>query len=219
LALIDTISEQNDKENIESYKSCQVWLEGYNSPSTKKSYKVHLLLFCRYHNTNPDSLIGLKPEQIKTMVLDYIIHLKKVAKPSSGKARRGELSVNSVTRILKWLPPFRDGLKFTYFDLGILDILIPGKTEITAKMLEKMKKFGCIYQEMGHVDFPDDPGFTVVSFRRYHAPPLENGGKSDKKVLKKMKSRRTETGHVPQESVRRGSAVSSDHGQGDDISQ
>ena len=106
MALIDTISEQNDKENIESYKSCQVWLEGYNSPSTKKSYKVHLLLFCRYHNTNPDSLIGLKPEQIKTMVLDYIIHLKKVAKPSSGKARRGELSVNSVRAYLSGIQSF-----------------------------------------------------------------------------------------------------------------
>ena len=106
MALIDTISEQNDKENIESYKSCQVWLEGYNSPSTKKSYKVHLLLFCRYHNTNPDSLIELKPEQIKTMVLDYVIHLKKVAKPSSEKARRGELSVNSVKTYLAGVQSF-----------------------------------------------------------------------------------------------------------------
>jgi hypothetical protein len=108
LALIDAKSEQNvyDKENIESYKPCQIWLEGYNSPSTKKSYKVHLLLFCRYHNTNPDSLIELKPEQIKTMVLDYVIHLKKVAKPSSEKARRGELSVNSVKTYLAGVQSF-----------------------------------------------------------------------------------------------------------------
>jgi integrase len=108
LALIDTKSEQNvyDKENIESYKPCQIWLEGYNSPSTKKSYKVHLLLFCRYHNTNPDSLIELKPEQIKTMVLDYVIYLKKVAKPYSEKARRGELSVNSVKTYLAGVQSF-----------------------------------------------------------------------------------------------------------------
>jgi hypothetical protein len=31
----------------------------------------------KYHSTDSDSLVQLKPEQIKTMVLDYIIHLKK----------------------------------------------------------------------------------------------------------------------------------------------
>jgi integrase len=40
------------------------------------------------------------------MVLDYIIHLKKVAKPSSGKARRGELSVNSVKTYLSGVHSF-----------------------------------------------------------------------------------------------------------------
>jgi hypothetical protein len=30
------------------------------------------------------------------MVLNYVIHLKKVAKQTSEKARRGELSVNSI---------------------------------------------------------------------------------------------------------------------------
>ena len=72
----------------------QIWLEGYNSPSTKKAYKIHFSLFCRYHNIDPDSLVQLKIEHIKTMVINYVIHLKKVAKQSSGKARTGELSVN-----------------------------------------------------------------------------------------------------------------------------
>jgi hypothetical protein len=103
-----TKSEQNVycRENIESYKSCQIWLEGYNSPSTKKVYKIHLLLFCKYHNIDPDSLIQLKPEQIKTMVLNYIIHLKNVAKPSCGKARRGDLSVNSIKMYLAGIQSF-----------------------------------------------------------------------------------------------------------------
>jgi hypothetical protein len=35
-------------------------LEGYNSLSTKKAYKLHLSLFCRYHNIDPDSLVQLK---------------------------------------------------------------------------------------------------------------------------------------------------------------
>jgi hypothetical protein len=62
---------------IENYKSCQTWFEGYNSPSTKMAYNTHLSLFCKHHNTNPDFLAELKSEQIKPMVIDYIIHLKK----------------------------------------------------------------------------------------------------------------------------------------------
>ncbi|MFL6340125.1 MAG: hypothetical protein ACJ72U_01085, partial [Nitrososphaeraceae archaeon] len=94
------------RPNIEDHKSCQIWLEGYNSPSTKKAYKIHLSLFCRYHNTDPDSLVQLKIEQIKDMVLNYVIHLKKVAKQSSGKARTGELSVNSVKAYLAGVQSF-----------------------------------------------------------------------------------------------------------------
>jgi hypothetical protein len=81
-------------------------LEGYNSLSTKKAYKLHLSLFCRYHNIDPDSLVQLKLEQIKDMIINYIIHLKKVAKQSSGKARPGELSVNSVKIYLKGVQSF-----------------------------------------------------------------------------------------------------------------
>jgi hypothetical protein len=91
---------------IENYKSCQIWLEGYNSPSTKRTYKIHLSFFCKYHNTDPDSLIQLKPEQIKVMVLNYIIHLKKVAKQTSEKARRGELCVNSIKTYLAGVQSF-----------------------------------------------------------------------------------------------------------------
>jgi hypothetical protein len=69
-----------------------IWLEGYNSQSTKRVYNIDLPLFCKYYNTDPDSLVQLNPEQIKAMVLNYI-HLK-VAKQTSGKQRCGELSVN-----------------------------------------------------------------------------------------------------------------------------
>jgi hypothetical protein len=93
-------------QKIENYKSCQIWLEGYNSPSTKRAYTVHLSLFCKYHNTDPDSLIQLKPEQVKNMVLNYVIHLKKVAKQSFGKARHGELCVNSVRIYLTGVQSF-----------------------------------------------------------------------------------------------------------------
>jgi hypothetical protein len=45
------------KLELESYNSCKIWLEGYNSQATKNTYKIHLSLFCKYHNINPDSLI------------------------------------------------------------------------------------------------------------------------------------------------------------------
>jgi integrase len=108
LALLDIQSNDvtSSKLNIENHKSCQIWLEGYNSPSTKKAYKIHLSLFCKYHNIDPNSLVQLKIEQIKTMVINYVIHLKKVAKPSSGKARTGELSVNSVKLYLTGIQSF-----------------------------------------------------------------------------------------------------------------
>jgi integrase len=103
---LSTESEICSRPNIEDYKSYQIWLEGYNSPSTKKAYKIHLSLFCRYHNTDPDSLVNLKLEQIKSMVLNYVIHLKRVAKQSTSKAITGELSVNSIKTYLAGVQSF-----------------------------------------------------------------------------------------------------------------
>jgi integrase len=104
--LATEINDDIRTQKIEHYKSCQIWLEGYNSQSTKKAYRIHLSLFCRYHNTDPDSLVNLKIEQIKNMVLNYVIYLKKIAKQSSGKARTGELSVNSIKTYLKGIQSF-----------------------------------------------------------------------------------------------------------------
>jgi hypothetical protein len=43
----------------------------------------------------PDQLIQIDNStgQLKTMILNYVLHLKKVAKKSAGKPTRGELSV------------------------------------------------------------------------------------------------------------------------------
>jgi hypothetical protein len=43
--------------------ACSLWLEQHNSQSTKRSYAIHLSLFCKHYHTNPDALIQLKPEQ------------------------------------------------------------------------------------------------------------------------------------------------------------
>jgi len=50
--------------------------------------------------------------------------------------------------VLKWPPPFRDGIKFTNHDLGRLDVLIQGDTEISAKDFEEMKKFGSLLVDL-----------------------------------------------------------------------
>ncbi|MFZ0220446.1 MAG: hypothetical protein WAM42_01970 [Candidatus Nitrosopolaris sp.] len=40
------------------------------------------------------------------MILNYIIHLKKIAKQSAGKPKTGELSVNSIKHYLKGIKSF-----------------------------------------------------------------------------------------------------------------
>src|SRR5215831_15991864 len=81
---------------LDNIDACSLWLESFKSQSTKKSYKIHLLMFCKYHNTDPDSLVRLKIDQIKNMVIEYIVQLKKVAKKYVSKAKRGEICMNSI---------------------------------------------------------------------------------------------------------------------------
>jgi integrase len=91
---------------LEKYNACSLWLEQFNSQSTKKSYAIHLSLFCRYHGTNPDALIQLTPEQLTHMIVNYVLHLKNVAKQTAGKAKCGEICVNSVKTYLSGIQSF-----------------------------------------------------------------------------------------------------------------
>jgi hypothetical protein len=93
---------------LREYDACTFWLESLKTKSTLNAYTVHLSLFCKFHYTDPDQLIELNNSgaQLKTMVLNYIIHLKKIAKQSAGKPKRGELSVNSVKLYLKGVKSF-----------------------------------------------------------------------------------------------------------------
>jgi hypothetical protein len=59
-------------------------------------YATHVSLFCKFHHINPDKLVRLRPDDLKRMVIHYILELKKKCKNSAGKPRRGELSVNSI---------------------------------------------------------------------------------------------------------------------------
>ncbi|MFL6390580.1 MAG: hypothetical protein ACJ71E_00820, partial [Nitrososphaeraceae archaeon] len=61
---------------LEDYKSCQIWLGGYNSLSAKMTYKILLSLFCKYHNTDLDSLV-LKARTDKEWFLAILHILRK----------------------------------------------------------------------------------------------------------------------------------------------
>src|SRR5215469_9726566 len=81
---------------LREYNACTFWLQSLKTKSTLNAYTTHLSLFCKFHDTNPDQLINVNVVQLKTMILNYIIHLKKIAKYSAGKPMRGEISVNSI---------------------------------------------------------------------------------------------------------------------------
>ena len=95
-----------------------MWLESLRSKGTKKVYSIHLSLFCKFHNVTPDRLLeDNSMGKLKTMILEYIIHLKKVAKESAGKPTKGEVSVNTIKHNLA-------GVK-SFFEFN--EILLPWK--------------------------------------------------------------------------------------------
>ena len=63
-------------------------------------------MFCKYYNIDPDSLVRLKVDQIKNMAVEYIVHLKKVAKKYVSKAKRGEICVNSIKTYMMGIQSF-----------------------------------------------------------------------------------------------------------------
>jgi hypothetical protein len=95
-----------------------MWLESIRSKCTKKVYSIHLSLFCKFHNVTPDQLLELNNSvgQLKTMILNYVIHLKKVAKKSAGKPMKGELSVNSIKLYLTGVRSF-----FEFNEIALLN--------------------------------------------------------------------------------------------------
>jgi integrase len=97
---------------LREYDACSFWLESLKSKSTLNAYTTHLSLFCKFHNTDPHELIHNSAE-LKTMVLNYIIYLKKIAKQSAGKPRKGELSVNSIKFYLTGVKSFLEFSEIT----------------------------------------------------------------------------------------------------------
>jgi hypothetical protein len=86
---------------ISQYPSCQRWIEGLRSIDTNKAYALDLLQFCEFHKTDPDQLLNVNIKELKEMIINYILGMKKAAKNSAGKPKRGGKSVNSIISMLK----------------------------------------------------------------------------------------------------------------------
>jgi integrase len=93
---------------VYQYESCKLWIDSLRSKATKTAYSVHITLFCRFHHTNPDELVRLKPEELKDMVIRYVLELRKKSKNTAGKPKRGETSVNSIKMYLAGIKSFLD---------------------------------------------------------------------------------------------------------------
>jgi hypothetical protein len=91
---------------VSQCESCKLWIDGLKSKSTKTLYAVHILLFCKFHHTNPDELVKIKPDKLKDMTINYILELRKKSKNTAGKPKTGEMSVNSVKQYLAGIKSF-----------------------------------------------------------------------------------------------------------------
>ncbi len=94
--------------SVSQYESCKLWIDSLRSKSTKTAYTIHLSLFCRFCNTNPNELVRLKPAELKDMVIKYVLELKKKSKNTAGKPKRGETSVNSIKNYTAGIKSFLD---------------------------------------------------------------------------------------------------------------
>jgi integrase len=83
-------------------------MDGLRSRSTKKAYAVHLLHFCKFYETDPDKLLKVDSKDLKKMIVDYVLNLKKAAKNTAGKPKRGQISVNSIKMYVKGVKSFFD---------------------------------------------------------------------------------------------------------------
>jgi hypothetical protein len=68
---------QTIRERFFEYASCGEWLQTVRTDATRDGFIFHMAKFCDFHHTIPDQIIALSQEQIKLMVIRYVLHLKK----------------------------------------------------------------------------------------------------------------------------------------------
>ena len=80
---------------VSQYGSYKLWIDDFRSNSTKRAYSVHVSVFCKFHYVNLDELVKIKSDELKRMIINYILELKKRVKISqvSQKEARPQFGV------------------------------------------------------------------------------------------------------------------------------
>lgn len=130
--------------DISKFKACEYWMESFRSPETKRDYILALQMFCRFHNTNPNLLVKKSSEQLETMFMKYIVHLKKNAVTYQTKPQLGRIHINSIGNYLFGVKHFLRktiGKKYREIDWEKVNDMIPEKirTEYRAYRREEIK--------------------------------------------------------------------------------
>jgi integrase len=98
----------NIVESISQYDSCKLWIDSLRSKATKTAYSVHISLFCKFYHITPDELVKVEPQDLKDMIIRYVLELRKKSKNTAGKPKRVETSVNSIKMYLIGVKSFLD---------------------------------------------------------------------------------------------------------------
>lgn len=106
--------------DLSSCDSCFLWLESFKSPATKKNYSLHLQLFSRFQNTTPDVLLRTSPQELKVLLIKYVLYLKKNAKPTPSKPVVGEISANCIKTYLNGVKHFLQYHDLKYPGVNVL---------------------------------------------------------------------------------------------------
>jgi integrase len=96
----------NIVECVSQYDSCELWIDSLRSKATKTAYSLHISLFCKFYHTNPDDLVKVEPQELKDMIITYVLELRKKSKNTAGKPKRGETSVNTIKMYLAGVKSF-----------------------------------------------------------------------------------------------------------------
>ena len=87
------------------YRCCQGWLTPME-PETATAYGRHLRQFCMFYSIDPAILLSVTDEEMKEMLLQYVLHLNRIAVKEAGKPKPGRISVNSVPQMFSGVKDF-----------------------------------------------------------------------------------------------------------------
>lgn len=145
--------------SLDKYPSCVEWLETLNSDYTKSHYTYNMVRFLAFVNSDrqnsqlsPDDLLKIDNQQLKELLQKYLLHLKRNAKPTVGKAKKGEISVNSVSSYFPGIKSFLDYNEIPTVWWKKLKKMMPKKVKNTLRSysleeIEKMMYYGDVFDK------------------------------------------------------------------------